>query len=330
MARKEPLIKEEKPFFWIPLRGKPMTQKFLDHDRFTGWNGRLELEIEVISQYLYLGSGNFIIFNLRDREHACYAFTRRNGQLIIPGTSIKGAVRSVVEAISNSCIGQSASKERVTSSHERDKCCPDVDHLCTACRLFGTPEYSGRACFSDAVPAGRIELMQIKVADLWPPHQSRERKFYQSKSFQQQDMQPQKSHRFLEVVPKGARFITTLSFENATSAEMGILSRAIGFDRSSQDPTKVVCAFPIKMGGAKSRCLGSVHFHPKKLCLLPQEPREHPKNYFSALLAGGVQSPVADILKTWLEDESLLDQWTWERFREEAKLKAESCPREVY
>lgn len=321
MQRDEAPI-EPKPFFWIPLgEQSPHREKPPDHDRFRNWSGRMELEIEVVSKYLYVGSGNFELFNPKDKERAYYAFARRNGQLIIPGTGIKGAVRSIVEAISNSCVRQTARGEKAP----RHEACRDEKALCPACRLFGTTGYGGRVHFSDAVPVGRVGTEKIKIADLWPPRQAKGRKFYHAGSFQPLDMQPQKSHRFIEVVPKSSKFATTLAFENASDAEMGLLIRALGLDFGQQDPSKVVYAFPVKLGGAKPRCLGAVHLRPKRLSLITGGP-----DIFSALLTGGRPSQISDTLKTWLENDSLLDRPAWEQFREEAKLKDEPCPQEVY
>lgn len=324
MPRRDEVPKEGKPFFWVPLDGKkpPERSRPPAHDRFTDWSGRLELEIEVVSAYLYVGSGEFELFHLNGKEQACYTFTRCNGQLVIPGTGIKGAVRSIVEAISNSCVRQTAKEERVPGSHET---CRDERQLCPACRLFGTTGYRGRVHFSDAVPAGKVETQRIKIADLWPPRQAKGRKFYQAKEFQPLDMRPQKSHRFLEVVPKGSRFTATLYFENVSSAEMGLLMRALGLDFSSQDPSKVIFAFPIKVGGAKPRCLGAVYPRPKRLYLIPGG-----QDFSPALLSSGVQPALLESIKTWLKDTSLLDQEVWEKFRQEACCKAESCPVEVY
>lgn len=313
---------EAKPFFWIPL-GKegPVKKAPPAHDRFKDWSGRLELEIEVASEYLYVGSGNFELFNLNGREQAYYAFARRDGQLVIPGTSIKGAVRSIVEALSNSCVPQVAKGERAPR-HDR---CRDEKALCPACRLFGTTGYGGRVHFSDAVPIGEARTEKVKIADLWPPRQAEGRKFYHAGSFQRLDTQPQKSHRFIEVVPRGSKFATTLHFENASNAEMGLLIRALGLDFGQQDPSKVVYAFPIKLGGAKPRCLGAVYLRPKRLYLVPEGPE-----IFSALLAGGKPSPLMENLKAWLMDGSLLDQAAWKTFRENAGRREEPCPKEVY
>ena len=316
---------EPKPFFWIPL-GKQSPQRKAPpaHDRFRDWSGRLELEIEVVSEYLYVGSGNFELFNLNGREQAYYAFARHNGQLVIPGTGIKGPVRSIVEAISNSCVRQTARGERAPAHYEA---CQDKNALCPACRLFGTTGYGGRVHFSDAVPVGDTQPTIIKIADLWPPRQAKGRKFYYARSFQPLDMQPKKNHRFIEVVPKGSKFDATLYFENLSTAEMGLLVRAIaiGLDFSQQDPSRVVYALPVKLGGAKPRCLGAAYLRPRQLYLIPTGP-----DLFSALLTGGKPSPASDNIKVWLEDESLLDRQAWEAFCREAKRKDEPCPREVY
>lgn len=315
--------REPKPFFWIALdkQQTPRREQPPPHNRFRDWSGRLELEIEVVSEYLYVGSGNFELFTLDGKEQAYYAFARHNGQLVIPGTGIKGAVRSIVEAISNSCVRQVAKGERAPG-HEA---CRNANALCPACRLFGTTGYGGRVHFSDAVPIGQVETEKIKIADLWPPRQAKGRKFYYAKIFQRLDMQPQKSHRFIEVVPKGSKFVTTLYFENVLTAEMGLLIRALGLDFSQRDPSKVAYAFPVKLGGAKPRCLGATYLKPKQLYLIPGV-----SDLFSALLTGGGQSSLSDNLKTWLGDDSLLDRQAWERFRQEARRKDEPCPREVY
>lgn len=323
MARQKSAT-EPKPFFWIALgkEKRPRKDEPVAHERFSNWSGRLELEIEVVSDYLYVGSGEFKLFTLQGREQACYAFARRNGRLIIPGTSIKGAVRSVAEALSNSCVLQIAKGERVPRSHDP---CKDERLLCPACRLFGSTGYRGRVHFSDAVPLEGGAPTRIKIADLWPPRQTKGRKFYQTKPFQRLDMKPEKNHRFLEVVPKGFRFRTNLYFENTTSAEMGLLMRAIGLDQDPQDPNKVVFAFPIKLGGAKPRCLGAVRLKPVELYLIT--PSSDP---IAALSVGGERASLADVLRKWLADTSLLDERAWAEFREKSQPMSEPCPKEVY
>ncbi|ABY35507.1 MAG TPA: hypothetical protein DEF43_20385 [Chloroflexus aurantiacus] len=321
MARQKVSV-EPKPFFWVPLDKERPPQKYEPptHESYRDWSGRLKLELEVVSDYLFVGSGEFGLFTLQGCERSYYAFARRNDQLIIPGTGIKGAVRSVVEAISNSCVRQIAKGERVPQLHEG---CKNENSLCPACRLFGSTGHRGRVHFSDAVLLSQVEPTKIKIADLWPPRQTKGRKFYQAKQFQPLDMQPKKNHRFLEVVPKGTRFQTTLYFENTTAAEMGIMMRAIGLDGDQGDA--VVSAFPIKLGGAKPRCLGAVRWKLVGLHLITPS-----SNLLAALSTGGEQMPISDSVRTWLADHTLLNDKAWTKFRDQARSLNEPCPREVY
>jgi len=311
-----------KPFFFLPLRGKPAREAPSGHERFQSMTGWLELEIEVISDYLYVGSGQFELRSVQGQEQAVYAFTRRNGQLIIPGTSIKGAVRSIVEAISNSCVRVKSRRERVRGSHNPRRC---QNTLCPACRLFGSTGYRGRVHFTDAEPVGDIQPEIIKIAELWPPRRADGRKFYHNRQFQPLDLRPAKNHRFLEVVSKKARFHTRLIFENVENEEMGLIVRALGFDLHPEDPQKVIYAFPVKLGGAKPRCLGSVRFVPKRLFCLDEGPQ-----ILSSLLEGGRPEKVKPLLLRALNTTNLLDEEAWRRFLAEIRLVKESCPQGVY
>jgi CRISPR/Cas system CSM-associated protein Csm3 (group 7 of RAMP superfamily) len=325
---------EPKPFFWVTLNKErpPEIRTLPAHERFSGLSGRMVLHIEVLSEYLYVGSGILDLFTPpgEKQEYAYYAFARRNGQLVIPGTGIKGAVRGVYEAITNSCVSQRRRDERVPRSHQA---CQGIKKgeeqrasLCPACRLFGVTGYRGRAHFADAIPIREVRTTRIKISDLWPPRQSKGRKFYQSKRFQGLDMRPEKSHRYLEVVPKGSSFETTLVFENLEESEIGALLRALGLGPSWQKSDAVIYAFPIKLGGAKPRCLGSVRFVPRAMYLV------NAKDPLGSLIQGGRRLEGLTLqLRRWLDNVGdLLDQMAWERFLQEAKPQNELCPVEVY
>lgn len=335
MARRpEP---EPKPFFWVSLDEPPQKDRPVFHEKFEGWTGHLVWEIEVLSDYLYVGSGNLDLVRLPDgHEQARYAFARRDGKLVIPATSIKGAVRVVFEAITNSCVSQRHRREnrRLSIAHmacgQVRKGKEEKAKLCPACRVFGTTGYRGRVHFSDAVPVGDVRTETIKISDLWPPRQVRKaRKFYQTKAFQRQDLHPRKNTRFLEVVPKGSRFCTTLYFENLSGAEMGALMWALGLGLHSSKPNTIVYAFPLKLGGAKPRCLGSVRFHPRSVFIqtAPSTDADDLWQRFLQPAPGGGKN----LLLQWLQSEALLDEEAWQQFRAEAQPQTdEACPREVY
>lgn len=325
---KYPQEAEPKPFHWISLKTPPRRATPTFHASFRQLSGRLELEIEVLSDYLYVGSGAIL---LDSRKGAYYAFARRDEQLIIPGTGIKGPVRSVVEAISNSCVRQTGRQERVPKSH-RVVCDVKREHearatLCPACRLFGTTGYRGRTHFADAVLLAQVQPQIVKIADLWPPHQNKGRKFYEAKTFRVlENQRPERNHRFLEAVPKGVRFATTLFFENVDIAEMGLMLRALGLDHHPEQPENVVYAFPIKIGGAKPRCLGAVRFHPQRISLVPNAAEE----LLRALAQGGENRPLEPTILEWLQNEALLDQEAWHQFRQQAKQQQDPCPKDLY
>ena len=317
---------EPKPFFWIPVREKPARSSVPDdvpgHDRFTGASGRLVLHLEVMSDYLYVGGGQFELKTTGGREQAYYAFARRDGQLVIPGSSLKGAVRAVLEAISNSCVVQRGRNERVSSSHVP---CSSDGPFCPACRLFGTTRRRGRVHFSDGVPVGEVRGEVIKIADLWPPRNARGRKFYRSNRMRRFDLTPAKNFRFIEAVPRGSRFAFTLHFENLQPAEMGLVARAMGLDL--RDGDRVAQAFPIKMGGAKPRCLGAVTFGVTALWLVRPGP-----GLLSALGGGGSLVAPEQVLREWLSapSEGLLDREAWDEFRRNAAQGEGWCPKELY
>jgi CRISPR/Cas system CSM-associated protein Csm3 (group 7 of RAMP superfamily) len=326
---------EPKPFIWLPLSGKPAprTEPTISHDRFRELTGSIRLSVEVMSSFLHVGSGAILLREVGQYQPAYYAFARSQGQLIIPGTSLKGAIRTLVEAITNSCVSQVAAKERdrVPPAHASKRCDVKTDAgstppLCPACRLFGHTGYRGRVYFTDAAAQGEPATAIIKIPDLWAPRRGRDRKIYIDGTFHPMDDRPEKNHRFVEAVPQSARFVTTLFFENTRPAELGVLLHAIGLRVHPEDPSKMEFAFPAKIGGAKPRCLGAVRLTPKSIRLVDTEDA----NLFESLSGEGTRQPVRDTLLSWLRDDSLLDHSAihrlWTKFDEEAR----DCPKGMY
>lgn len=319
-------LAEPKPFFWIPPNYSKRKNAPVSHGSFIGLNGYLDLEVKVQSDFLYVGSGSIL---LNELKQSYYAFAKSEGRLIIPATSMKGPVRSVAEAISGSCVSQIYWKERNPGLKAPCKTKKDQEassELCPTCGLFGTTGYMGRVRFVDAVPIGHLKPEIIKISDLWPPRVARARKFYQAKSFVPQDNnRPERNHRFLEVVPKDSIFATRLFFENTSPGEMSLLIRAlgIGFPEDVTDNPNPKYLVPIKIGGAKPRCLGAVRFAIKGICQL-----QVAKGDFLGATIDGIKA--YSTMKEWLMDESLIDEVAWLRFIEGAKPMSESCPKELY
>jgi CRISPR/Cas system CSM-associated protein Csm3 (group 7 of RAMP superfamily) len=322
---------EPKPFVSIEIPSRaPEPKPATTHEKFAGLTGRLELTFTVVSEYLFVGSGayGFDPNAQGDRPDVWYTFYRRNGQLCVPGTSIKGAIRAIVEAISNSCVSQiRRPREQVNSHHQACRFRDENNSLCPACRLFGTTGYRGRVHFSDFLPNGEVRSQIVKIGELWEPkrYDSTKRRFYKSKSFQPTgDSRPRSGFRFVEAVRKETKFQGTLIFENLSEAELGLLFHALGW---AVEGERVIIAFAPKVGGAKPRCFGSVQFNPIGLHLWGGN-------------LGGLLTPqiatgreVLLFLSRCLQEcrgSRLLHSESWEALRHGFQPQSEPCPREVY
>jgi len=324
---------EPKPFVLIEIPSRaPERKPATTHEKFAGLTGRLELTFTVVSEYLFVGSGayGFDPNAQGDRPDVWYTFYRRNGQLCVPGTSIKGAIRAIVEAISNSCVSQRHPREEVRSkAHQlcrfKDKNSP----LCPACRLFGTTGYRGRVHFSDFLPNGEVRSQIVKIGELWEPkrYDSTKRRFYKSKSFQPTgDSRPQSGFRFVEAVRKETKFQGTLIFENLSEAELGLLFHALGW---AVEGERVIIAFAPKVGGAKPRCFGSVQFDYQTACLNLWNSNLKTLLACHEMTDGQVLSFLSHCLQECQKSE-LLHLNSWKALAEEFRPRNETCPKGVY
>jgi CRISPR/Cas system CSM-associated protein Csm3 (group 7 of RAMP superfamily) len=322
---------EPKPFVLIEIPSRaPERKPATTHEKFAGLTGRLELTFTVVSEYLFVGSGayGFDPNAQGDRPDVWYTFYRRNGQLCVPGTSIKGAIRAIVEAISNSCVSQiRRPREQVNSHHQACRFRDENNSLCPACRLFGTTGYRGRVHFSDFLPNGEVRSQIVKIGELWEPrqHNPPKRRFYKSRSFQPTgDSRPQSGFRFVEAMRKETKFQGMLMFENLSEAELGLLFHALGW---AVEGGRVIIAFAPKIGGAKPRCFGSVQFHPVRLRLWGGN--------WGGLLTPQIATgrEVLLFLSRCLQEcreSRLLHSESWEALRHGFQPKNEPCPKEVY
>jgi len=322
---------EPKPFVLIDIPSTaPGRKPATTHERFSGLTGRLELTFTVVSEYLFVGSGAYEFDpNARgDRPDVWYTFYRRDGQICVPGTGIKGAIRAIVEAISNSCVSQKHRRERISSRrHEPCQFQNENRPLCPACRLFGTTGYRGRVHFSDFLPSGDVKTEIVKIGELWEPkrYDPVRRRFYEQKRFEAVgDTRPQSGFRFVEAVRREAQFRGALIFENLTGAELGLLFHALGW---AVEGERVIIAFAPKIGGAKPRCFGSAQFTPDRLHLWSSN--------LERLLAPQVTTgrDVLPFLFRCLQEcqkSELLHSESWKALKQGFQPQNEPCPKEVY
>lgn len=244
---------QDKPYDFVPLT-RPERRNPAGHDclRRDLLSGRLTGELTARSP-VHVASGGL---ELTGRAHPSLvkAHFRTEGKVAIPGSTLKGAVRSIVEAISHSCV-------RIQSKEVRRKvppaCKVDPEErqgnagLCPACRLFGAPGYAGQVSFGDApLVEGRVEY--VFVPSLFAPRYKARvyhrggglagRKFYLHG-------RPSKGNVPLEACAQESKFRLVVSFDNLSPAELGLLLVGLGQGRPG---------FTLKLGGGKPACLGSV------------------------------------------------------------------------
>jgi CRISPR/Cas system CSM-associated protein Csm3 (group 7 of RAMP superfamily) len=265
----------EKPYDFVPFpKGRPDRKKGAGQDKLDArlLSGTLELTLHTLTP-VHVGLGYSDFIKAGDQEYLAALQASKpvreadavRRRYLIPGSSIKGAVRSLVEAITRSCIRITQGKHRPYIPQGYGGCM-SVDDLCIACRLFGAQDYQGHVSFEDAVaPKGSLVLLGTPL--LWTPArggrglpprylqgiQARGRKFYRH-------ARPPSGVDPRACIKSGAELPLRIHFLNLSEAELGVLLTALG-----QHPDH---RFPIKLGGGKPVGLGSVQIILNRVTLL--------------------------------------------------------------
>jgi CRISPR/Cas system CSM-associated protein Csm3 (group 7 of RAMP superfamily) len=174
---------------------------------------------------------------------------------IIPGSSLKGAVRAVAEAITPSCERVSVWAARSTWRERSgaglgaaEAPCRTPDALCPACRTFGAPGWRAMVGFGDLGPDGAVPLEERRVAQRYshPGAPRRGRRLYRREP---EEPPPQKEET-LAVVPEGRRFRGAIYLDGADLTGLGLLLLALGIPPHGVPH--------LRLGGGKNRALGTV------------------------------------------------------------------------
>lgn len=85
------------------------------HDRYVGITGRIECRLTAVTPMFVSDSEGIEEEPTRGKTHRHYRFFRDgDGNVAIPGTSLRGPVRSIFEAVTNSCYANFASNKRLS------------------------------------------------------------------------------------------------------------------------------------------------------------------------------------------------------------------------
>jgi CRISPR/Cas system CSM-associated protein Csm3 (group 7 of RAMP superfamily) len=221
--------------------------------------GALWLRLETLpDRYVSPSTGRLALTTVGSGEIVAQQAARAAGTPVLPGSGIKGAVRTLYELLSFSCD---------PLLRTRDGCSPHS--CCDACALFGLPSYSGRVSFSDAVPAGE-NLVQVEVRKTpipWTPKRDRTPGDFRLYDFGEATLPgaarrtPQKQPKELAREVFVGTFETRMSFTNLTGEEIGRLLLALGLGRD------LATRFYLRLGGVKYDGQGAVRVMPQKLRL---------------------------------------------------------------
>jgi hypothetical protein len=210
------------------------------------FTGRMTLRLSTLdddSLGLIPGTGSVVLYQVQNEQHTVESCARRQGRPIVPGTSLKGAFRTMYEMLTGSC--------NVTEFRAR---CQGYgrNEVCPACSLFGHLGYAGRLAFDDAVPedddAVRVRLIEVPVA--WGPRRSHGSfRLYNGKPALGQDGAEPRDWVSTELYQ--GRFRCQVRFRNVEPQELGRLFLTLGLGGGD------LSFFP-KLGGKKFDGQGAV------------------------------------------------------------------------
>lgn len=220
-------------------------------------SGRLDATL-IVATPLHVSSGR-VRMRRGKQPSLVREMTRVNKKLCIPASTLKGVVRSVVEAITRSCL-------RITDAHKKrgkwkryrvkypneTKGCSDPKHLCLACRMFGALGFEGHIRFDDAIlDTGSLAI--VRMPSLWEPAKKGagpylKGKFPAGRKFYYHGQTVTKADTPVEVLTPESRLTLSIRFENLLPGELGVLLTAMGLGE-----TELI----LKLGGGKPACYGS-------------------------------------------------------------------------
>lgn len=256
-----------KPYASIPL---PSTvDRFMPcgHDRLQKEHlmGTLKGRIVLLSS-MHISSGSIELTENIFKEQVSdtslvISIVRSKDEVVIPGSSLKGVLRSVIEAITPSCLSKTGAQRREIPRGLNE--CRDKTHLCMACRILGAMGYQGNISLSDARQTSGGTVIE-KIPPLYSP-ETRRRAYYDTnrqvkgRKFYMHGQQA-RGETPIEVCPKDSTFEFSIHFSNLKPSEFGLVLIAMG-----QHP---MYPFKLKIGGAKPVCRGTIDIILNKLFII--------------------------------------------------------------
>jgi hypothetical protein len=266
------------PYRFVPVRSKPPSglekKKAQSHEREHGTYYRLKCRLETLSP-LFVGGGG--------SHNAMLGTSRRP---LIPGTSLKGMLRSLSELVSGGCAAGLDGERRGGASG-----CSPGRAMCAPCRIFGAMEksalYLGRINIGDAVYVGEKRPDYVSLAWLAGSPKTSHRAFYKrSKAGQRklyfhqnevtEKLKPSKtakesgnlSRKQVKAISSGAVFDFEVRLEGLSKAELGLILYCLALEGDKrhrvqlkprkEEPVTLNGSMRQKIGQGKGAGLGSI------------------------------------------------------------------------
>jgi CRISPR/Cas system CSM-associated protein Csm3 (group 7 of RAMP superfamily) len=135
--------------FWNPYRiiqGRPVTNRAapITEEKFNGLCGIISVKIKNWTP-LFIGG-----------KSTTHSPLLSEGKRIIPGSSLKGVLRSIAEIVGGGCFAAGKCKDLPNQD-----CCSSVTNLCICCRMFGAMERGSNA----RVHRGKVCIGEAQIED---------------------------------------------------------------------------------------------------------------------------------------------------------------------
>lgn len=310
-----------KPYDFVPLpKDEPQRRPPAGHHRYRpgALTGTLQAVI-VARSPVHVASG--ILEQVPGRYPLVKGHFRTGNVPTIPATSLKGCIRSIVEAISPSAVHVTKASG-LPRDHQPPRPTKEPPReLDVAQRIFGAQGYQGLVRFADAPLREREgRMITVPTPQLFSPRPQarnayfdsdgpRGRKFYMHGKLAMGDLP-------LEACEEGSRFDLRMDFSNLTPGELGLILIALGLGEPRLWP---------KLGGGKPACLGTIEvLEPRLMC-------DDPRARYTDFDAGATPLEIAPLLDA-ARKEGLVLQPQLERLAEVLRWPREDrqCPDRSY
>lgn len=248
----------QKPYELVPFpKTSPTLKKPIGHDRYYNdrVHGKLLLKLTVKTA-VHVSTGIVAMgSDVGDRVPLIKTMALgKQQQLSIPGSSLKGVIRSAYESITNSTLAVKTNKHTKKMPEDRLPC-KNKEKLCPASLVFGAMNWQGLIHISDAT-CEQMKAGTGFMPSLYRPRPDQRKAYFQNgkaagrKFYHNHIKAASGGDRGIPVQQAGTDYIfkTELQFMNLTQSELGTLLIVLGQDDKHPMALKVGGGKPIGMG----------------------------------------------------------------------------------